>query len=426
MDCDRSRERYGPSTQTELAIARTSHYERMLVAYGRTNEEALEVARGAGGKRPPADGSGARSAAELAVDLVRCPRHRVPEGEDCPRGGACPQRMKAAAAAAARRRRPCEPEPQKAGTRARAKTAGNGRPAKPTASQRARSRTTGRTRRAERLPKLDLPERYPACDCDGTCPDCTHLYVPVMLTCRKCKSKFRSDMLPTCRWGPGPNCQPRKQPAAIRRELAEKGVIPYCHDAEGGRIPAIYVCLRARQEEERARQKEEAARLESMRMSLPPLHDLEMAPGHGATGPEGVTRWCLPDDVTAGHSSNSGAETRVARLAALSDEARRNSGSGEPAEPGAAQVGVSCREPGQARTDGPPPVIGAGTAEDLLVQALPLHWIASPPAGRESAEADDDLISWPCECDPVAAAEAGEPDWHVSPCVCCGGLRDAA
>ena len=101
LKCDHSRDKCSRVKRTELAADGASHYERMLAAYGKSPEVALQI--GARARRVP-PGQWLRGTMDaLAAGLVSCPRHQVPEGMPCPRGGACPSRRSAAAAVAARR-----------------------------------------------------------------------------------------------------------------------------------------------------------------------------------------------------------------------------------------------------------------------------------------------------------------------------------
>ena len=99
VPCDHDGDPYPPARRAELNAAGTSHYARMLAAYGKSAAVALQIARRAAG-HPPVRGS----MDQLAVGMARCPRHDCPEGVPCPRGGACPARRGLAAVVAARGR----------------------------------------------------------------------------------------------------------------------------------------------------------------------------------------------------------------------------------------------------------------------------------------------------------------------------------
>ena len=97
MPCDHDGDPYPPARRAELNAAGTSHYARMLVAYGKSPAVALQVSRRAAG-HPPVSGT----MDQLAVGMVTCPRHDCPEGVPCPRGGACQARRGLAAVLAVR------------------------------------------------------------------------------------------------------------------------------------------------------------------------------------------------------------------------------------------------------------------------------------------------------------------------------------
>jgi hypothetical protein len=104
--CDRSRDPYSAAERSRLEAEGTSHYKRMLAAYGVPESKWDEyVARNQAGS---VMGS-ARSARDIATGEVNCPVHAAAvRGTPCPRDGACPARVRKAAASAVQRQRRAE------------------------------------------------------------------------------------------------------------------------------------------------------------------------------------------------------------------------------------------------------------------------------------------------------------------------------
>jgi hypothetical protein len=100
--CDRSRDPCSAAVRSRLTREGTSHYRRMLSAYGVPESKwDLYVARNAAGALAPSP----RSARDIAQGEANCPVHpSAVRGRPCPEGsGACPARMRKAVRSAVRR-----------------------------------------------------------------------------------------------------------------------------------------------------------------------------------------------------------------------------------------------------------------------------------------------------------------------------------